>query len=142
MTSKFAGFAFGGVDEPTRMIIRHPVTRQPIRNAETGEEAWIDLLAAKGAVGRAYDRAMTDKFLKLRGQRYTADESDSDVTEKLAKLTKAWSLVLPDGTPVEMECTTANAREFYSFPEAWWLREQVAEFVAELGNFLPASSKS
>ena len=88
MSSKFAGLALG-VDAVARMPIIHPVTRQPLRNTETGEEAWIDLLSAGSAVGRAHDRAVTDRQLRLRGQRYTAEQAEADLIEKLAKIGRA-----------------------------------------------------
>ena len=74
------------------------MTRQPLRNTETGEEAWIELLSAGRGVRRAPDRAVTDRQLRLRGQRYTAEQAEADLIEKLAKLTKAWALVTLDGT--------------------------------------------
>ncbi|MGE4043587.1 MAG: hypothetical protein AB7F35_01945 [Acetobacteraceae bacterium] len=139
MSSKFAGLALG-VDSVARMTIIHPVTRQPLRNAETGEEAWIDLLSAGSSIGRAHDRAVTDRQLRLRGQRYTAEQAEADLIEKLAKLTKAWSLVTLKGEPLAVDCTPAAARELYALSELAWLREQVVEFITDLGNFRPAAS--
>jgi len=90
--SKFAGLGLA-VDTPARMFILHPVSRRPLVNAETGEQAWIDLLSASSQAGRAHDRTVTDKQIKMRGQRLRAEDIESDFTEKLARLTKGWLLV-------------------------------------------------
>ncbi len=138
--SKFAGLGLS-VDAPARMTIQNPITGQPVRNAETGEEGWIDFLSASGAVGRAHDRMVTDRRIK-QGRRIKAEEIDADTVEKIAKLTKGWSLVLLDGTPLAVECTQANARELFSMTETAWLLDQAATFVADLGNFPQAVSTS
>jgi hypothetical protein len=124
------------------MTIVNPITGQPLRNAETGEEGWIDFLSASGAVGRAHDRFVMDRRLKMGTRRLKAEEIDADTVEKIAKLTKGWSLVLLDGTPLAVECTQANARELFSMTETAWLLDQAAQFVADLGNFPQAASKS
>lgn len=138
--SKFSGLGLA-VDAPARMMITNPVTGQPLRNRETGEDGWIDLLSASGTVGRAHDRVVTDRRIKL-GRRVKAEEIDGDTVEKIAKLTKGWSLLLLDGTPLAVECNLANARELYGLTETAWLLEQAAAFVADLGNFPPDASTS
>ena len=139
--SKFSGLGLS-VDSPARLIILDPTTRQPLRNAETGEEAWIEMLSASGSVARAHDRVVTDKQLKMRGRRMTAEEMDADQTEKLAKLTKAWKLVTLSGQPIEVDCTQANARELYSLAELAWLRDQAFEHCMDAGVFRQDASKS
>lgn len=139
--SKFSGLALG-VEQPARMIILHPVTRQPLRNTETGEDAYVDILSAGSAVGRAHDRSVTDKQLRARGRRMTAEEIEADITEKIAKLTRGWSLVTLDGEPLAVAFDAAAARELYSLPELAWLRDQALEFAGDLGNFRPGASPS
>jgi hypothetical protein len=140
MSNKFQGLGLN-VETPVRMTIANPVTGQPLRNAETGEEGWIDLLSASGTIGRAHDRAVTDRRIKS-GRRVRAEEIDGDTVEKIAKLTKAWSLVLLDGTPLAVDCTLANARELLGMTETAWLLDQCASFVADVGNFQMAASTS
>jgi len=78
----------------------------------------------------------------MRGQRLRAEDIESDFTEKLARLTKGWLLVTLEGVPLEVEFSLAAARELYAMPELSWLRDQVAEFAAELGNYPAAASTS
>lgn len=137
MSAKFSGLGLA-VDSPTRMTILHPVTRAPLLINGTDEPAWIDLLSVNSVIGRKHDRTVTDRLIKMRGRRPSADEIDSDTTDKLALLTKAWQLATLDGEPIEIECTIVNARELYNLPEASWLREQVAEFVVDAGNLAKA----
>ena len=141
MSSKFAGLALA-VEAPSRLALVHPVTRQPLRNAETGEAAWIDLLSSSSGPGRAHDRGVSDRVIRMRGQRYTSEQAEADLVEKLSKLTQGWDLVALDGAPLGVEFSAANARELYALPELAWLREQVVEFINDLGNFQPPASKS
>ncbi len=135
MSTKFSGLGLA-VDSPTRMTILHPVSRVPLTIAGTDppEAAWIDLVSVNSVAGRKHDRAVTDRLIKMRGRRPTAAEMDSDTTEKLATLTRDWHLATLDGESIEIPCTLANARDLYGMPEAAWLREQVAEFVVDVGN--------
>lgn len=142
MSAKFSGLGLA-VDSPTRMTILHPVTRAPLKlkdaeGKDTEDVAFIDLLSANSAIGRKHDRTVTDRLIKMRGRRPSAEELDSDTTDKLAVLTKGWQLATLDGELIEIECTTANARELFNLPEASWLREQVAEFVVDAGNLAKA----
>ncbi len=139
MSAKFSGLGLA-VDTPTRMTILHPVSRAPliIKGTDPEEAAWIDLLSVNSVVGRKQDRTVTDRLIKMRGRRPSADEIDSDTTDKLALLTKGWQLATLEGEPIEIDCTLVNARELYGLPEAAWLREQVAEFVVDAGNLVKA----
>jgi hypothetical protein len=139
--SKFSGLSIG-VDQPSKMLILHPVTRQPLRNKDTGEESWIEVLSMGSKVGREHDRSVTDKQLKMRNRRLTADEFEGDMTEKLARLTKGWSLVTLEGDPIDVPFSVANARELYAMAELVWLREQVNDWASDLGNFQTGASPS
>jgi hypothetical protein len=141
MSSKFAGLAIG-VDTPSRMIIINPTSGQPLRNAATGEEAFIDLLSNNSSVGREHDRATLDQRIRAGTRRQTAEQIEADMVERLAKLTKGWSLVSLDGTPIDVECNAANARELFSMPELSWLRDAANAFAADVGNYKAAASKS
>lgn len=139
--SKFAGLGVP-VDDVSRLTLLDPYTGQAIRNPETKETAWIDLLPATSRIGKAHDRQMLDKNIKRGVRRMTAEELEADEIEKLAKLTKGWSLLLPDGTPLPVEFSTDNARELYSEPAAIWIVDQVRQWVADLGNFRRDASTS
>ena len=60
---------------------------------------------------------------------------EADGTALLAALTKGWSLVTLDGAPIDVPCTPENARELYGTPDLAFIRRQVDEFVADLGNY-------
>jgi N-acetyl-gamma-glutamylphosphate reductase len=139
--SKFAALGMA-VDATSRIFLLHPVTRQPLIKEGTEEQAWIDVVSSVSQIGRAHDRSVTDKQIKMRGRRMQAEDIEADYTEKLAKLTRGWSLVTLAGEALDVEFTPGNARELYSLPELAWLRDQVSEFVADLGNFPTAASKN
>ena len=134
MSNKFAGLGVA-VDAPARMTILHPTTGQPLRNAATGDAAWIDLLSADSAAARAHQREAQNRRLRARARSITAETLEADGTELLASLTKGWALVTLDGRPLDVPCTPENARELYSAPDLGFIRRQVDEFVADLGNF-------
>lgn len=135
-STKFPGLTIS--EQPARMTVMHPIDLEPIINKETGAECWIELLPTQGAAGALIDRQITDKALRRRVQRLTGKDVESNAIDKLAQLTKAWSIAELDGTPIKTPCTTENAAELYGIVR--WLREQVATFTADLGNFQPTSS--
>lgn len=124
-----------------RMTLNSPYDQEPIIRSDNGEEAWIELLPSDSAVGRAVDRRQLDKIFRSRNQRVKAKEAEANVIEKLAYLTKAWSLATPNGVPIEdFPVTPENAIWFYT--EFTWVRNQVGLFVADLGNFRPTLSEN
>ena len=139
--SKFAGLALG-TSQAARMIIMHPITGQPLRQRETGAEAYLEMLSRDSDVARRCDRAATDKQLRSRGRRLTAEEIEGNQLEKLAKLTRGWSLVDLDGNPMEVPFSEATARELYAEPSLAWLRDQAQAFSDDLGNYPREPSKS
>jgi hypothetical protein len=135
-SSKFSGLTVS--EQPARMTVMHPIDLEPLVNKETKEECWIELLPTQGAAGALIDRQITDKALRRRVQRLTAKDVETNAIDKLAQLTSAWSLAELDGTPIKSPCTTENAAEMYAVVR--WLRDQVATFTADLGNFQPTAS--
>lgn len=142
MQSKFGGLALA-VDKPNKMTILDPATRQPIRDAKTGEEAWIELYSSDSAVARHHNFAVTRRRLNTgaRGQRIkiSPEELEAEAIDLLAALTTNWSLINMDGTPLKEPFSPESARELYK--EAW-LREQVDDFVSDRANFSKPSSQS
>jgi hypothetical protein len=137
-TNKFAGLA--GPEAPARMTVISPWDPDPIVRNDTGEECWIELYPSLSEVGRQVDRKLLDKNLRRRAQRMSARDIEANVVEKLAGLTKAWSLAMPDGTPIDEPCTAENAIAIYT--DVQWLRDQVSTFVNDLGNFRPTPSQT
>lgn len=137
--SKFAKLALE-VDKPARMIIVHPILRQPLRNA-TGDEAYIDLYSADSAPARKHTASVARKRLNMRrGGKLTPEEIEAEAVELLCALTAGWELFDLEGDALEIPFNHENARDAYREPGLSWLREQVDEFVADRGNFSKASS--
>lgn len=142
MTSAFAKFA-RPVDVPARCIIKD-TNGDAITDAD-GKEAFIDLLPLNSSVARRLDEQMADKRLAQRKIKPLTSKEIADAQiGKIAALTKAWHLVLPDGTVMDVECNEANARDLYAEPSFDWIRQQVEEFLFDRSNFfqnLPGGSK-
>lgn len=139
--SKFDALALA-VDRPSRMIILHPATRQPLRNG-TGEEGWIDLLSDDSQAAQAYDDRLSDNRLQNRqliGSLPTAGELRQAAIGRLAALTTGWHLVGLDSSTIDIPFNPANAIELYGHHELAWLREQVAAHIGRRANFTPRSS--
>jgi hypothetical protein len=147
--SKFAGLGVA-VDRPARMTILHPATGQPLvalgpdgkpamvpgpDGTLVPDVAWIDLISADSDAARAHERVAQNKRLRSRARRLTAEDLEAEGVDLLAALTRAWRLVTLDGRPIEVPCSVDNARELYSAPELGFVRRQVNEFAADLGNF-------
>jgi hypothetical protein len=139
--NKFAGLGLA-TDVASRMPIMHPITGQPLRHADTGAEAFIELLSSDSAVARRVDRATSDKRLRSRARRLTAEELEGDRMEKLAKLTRGWSLVRLDGGALDVPFSEGTARELYAEPSMAWLRDQAQAWVDDLGNYAGSQSSN
>jgi hypothetical protein len=139
--SKFESLALP-VEKPCRMIITHPVTRQPLRSKD-GVEAYIEVYSADSEVKRRFDREVTRRRLSASGRvKLTPEEIEAQGHDLLAALTAGWNLVGLDGEPIDVAFSPQAARELYATPAMLWLREQVDEFAADRGNFSRASSSN
>lgn len=139
MSGKFAALELS-VDNPSRMTIVHPTTRQPLRDAE-GKPAYIELYSADSEIRRKHDRAVARRRLAMRGRgKITPEELEAEAVELLAALTTGWHLLDLAGDVVDVAFTPENARELYAATKMTWLREQVDEYVGDRGNFSGASS--
>lgn len=139
--SKFAALALE-VDRPSRMVIVHPVTRQPLRDAE-GQEAYIELHSGDSEIARKHQRAVTRRRLAMRGRgKIAAEELEAEAVELLAVLTAGWHLLDFNGGTIDVPFSPENARELYSANALSWIREQVDEFTADRANFSKAKSNS
>jgi len=137
--NKFSGLELE-VEQPFRLILLHPITRQPLRNGD-GREAYIDHYSADSEIARKHQRAVQRRRLAMRGRlKITPEELEAEATEVLAALTVGWHLVGLKGDPIDTPFTTENARELYSDPRVAWLREQLDESAADRANFSKGSS--
>ena len=129
-----------GVDEAVRMPLINPYTGSPCINAETEEAGWIDVLSETSDAGAGYMRGRNDRVL-ARGSRTAKDaELQFENVEKAALLVTGWSLVAPNGAAIGLVFSRANPRELFANPKARWIRDQVLEFTANLGNYRPTTS--
>lgn len=136
MAGKFSGLATS--DAPARMTVIHPSTGEPLKRNDTGEECWIEAHPSDGKRGAAIDAELLTRRLRRRVQgTITANEVEKGTVAKLAMLTTGWSLALLDGTPIDVPYSEEDAIELYSMDNGRWLRNQLATFVGELGNFQP-----
>jgi hypothetical protein len=140
--SKFKGLGVP-VEKPARMYIMHPVTNEPVVD-KSNAPAYVDVYSADSDRARACNRKVTQKRLDMRGRNaVSAVALENDGYGLLAELTAGWHLVdINTGEPIDVPCTTQNARELYSEPEMSWLREQVDVFAGARGNFLKPSANS
>jgi hypothetical protein len=137
--NKFSGLELE-VEKPFRLILLHPVTRQPLRDAE-GKEAYIDHYSGDSEIARKHQRAVQRRRLAMRGRlKITPEELEAEAAEVLAALTVGWYLVGLKGDPIDTPFTPENARELYSDPRVTWLREQLDESAADRANFSKGSS--
>jgi hypothetical protein len=129
-------------ETPGRMTIINPFNGHPVRDAETGDEAYVDVLSDVGKIGSQWSREMTDKALQRKGRAAKAEILEEDLSDKAARLTVGWKLMTLAGVPIDAPFSRGNAREVYEMTEMSWLREQVLGFAGDLGNWRPTSSSN
>jgi hypothetical protein len=129
-----------GIDETVRMTLINPFTGSPCVNRETDEPGWIDVLSDTSDAGAAYMRQRNDRVMGRGGRVAKDDELQFEHVEKAALLVTGWSLVAPNGSAINLVWSRANARELFSNRKARWMRDQVLEFTANLGNYRPTTS--
>lgn len=136
--SKFSALELA-VDQPFRMVLVDPHTRQPIRDAD-GNEAYIEHYSADSEAARKHQRAISRRRLAMRGRlKLTPEEIEAEGIELLATLTIGWNLVGRDGTKIDVPFSQENARELYSNPAIPWVKEQLDDSASERANFSKGS---
>ncbi|MBN8960574.1 MAG: hypothetical protein J0H71_05535 [Rhizobiales bacterium] len=147
MTNKFGSLtATAAAAETFRVEIIDAVTDVVLRD-KSGKAAYIEVLAADGDVGRAFDKEQRAvMFRKARKSRNGLVEDDDQLEQNIAKcarLTKAWHLVDPvTREPLEVPCNEANAIELYSAPNMGWLFMQPWGAANNAANFIKRSATS
>lgn len=117
------------------MTLRHPVTDEDLADGK-GKPVTITVL---GTDSREFRRKLDEinrNRQRKRGNPSLA-ESERSAAELLAAVTRGWTGVEWDGKV--LECTTENAEMLYR--ERSWVRQQVDEFVADVGNFSQTTAK-
>src|SRR4029077_1406550 len=131
---KFSGLELE-VETPFRLTLIHPVTRQPMRDAD-GNQAYIDHYSADSEIARKHQRNVQRRRLAMRGRmKITPEELEGEAVEILAALTAGWHLVDLKGNVIDLPFNQDNARELYANPAVSWLREQIDESTADRANF-------
>lgn len=139
--SKFAALELP-VEKPFRMVIVHPITRQPIRDKD-GQDAYIDHYSADSDIARKHQRAVLKRRLNMRGRaKLDPVEIEAEGVELLAALTTGWHLVSLDGEKIDVPFSQENARELYANSGVAYIKEQLDESASDRGNFSRASSAS
>lgn len=141
MSSKFAALELA-VEKHGRMIINHPITAQPLRPKDGGDEpAYIDLFSADSPIAKKNNRNLMRNRLNMRGKgKLTPEQLEAEAIDLLVSLTVGWKLLALDGSPLDVPFTQENARELYASEAMSWLREQVDAYTSDRGNFSQASS--
>lgn len=125
-------------NRPVEIEIKHPTTGDP-----TG--LFISVVGKDGDIYRGRLRAVSEEMLRKQAAGKAASNTRLSELERkhidaLAAATVSWrsegddSHIMLNGEP--LECTPANARRLYS--EILPIQEQVAEAIADLGNFMTA----
>ncbi len=135
---KFEGLGVPA-DEPARMFLVHPISRQPLRDKE-GKDSYIDLLSIDSEAARDHDRSVMDRRFAMRArQKIKGRDVENELVEKYAAVTKGWYLVAwKTGEPLDIPCTPANAREIYGHNTCAWIVEQITEWIGDRANFTKA----
>lgn len=121
-----------GANDGATLDLKHPTTGEPIG-------ASINLL---GADSDAYkqktielQRRHMERLRRNSKYRRSPEEMDADATELLAAVTTGWDLEVGGQRPAFSVATAVSIYARFK-----WIREQVDEFVAERGNFLPKAA--
>lgn len=139
MSSEFSGLELD-VEKPIKLVLVHPVTRQPMRD-EDGKEAYIEHHSSDSSIALKHQRSVQRRRLAMRGRlKVTPEELEAEAVELLAALTTGWHLVGLNGKKIDIPFTQENARKLYANPAVGWLREQYDESAADRANFSQGSS--
>lgn len=122
------------VDRPQRLQLRHPVFDVPLTD-DAGEPAWVDLYGLDSDRAQAVVREQLD-LVRERNRMLNEAELRAGEARQLAACVAAWSLCGLDGKRLDVPCTRENAEALLGLPGAAWLRQQIAGFVRDRGNFL------
>jgi len=123
--------------EGTDMQILHPATGEPLWEERTDEETGkvssipvtLQLVGQDSDIYKKISNRITNKRVKMKAGRLTAERMDSDTAEIIEGCTVGWSsnLVLSGAAP-------ANAKEIYQGRK--WLRDQAEQHIHDRANYL------
>lgn len=134
--SKFASLALA-TERASRCLLKHPVTKRPLVDAE-GRQAYVDVLSLDSAAVHATELEIGRN--RIEAGKLSIEDLNEETPAKLAAATTGWFLVGLDGAVIDVPFSAANARELYSEPALAWIREAVLAHARDRGNFGPALS--
>ncbi len=137
--SKFSALELE-TDKPFRLVILHPVSRQPLKDAE-GKEAYVDIHSADSDIAKKFDRKVFRARLNMRGRgKVQPEQLEAEAVARLAALTTGWYLLDLAGNHLDVSFSADNAEALYGNARVSWLREQLEEGSTDRENFSKASS--
>jgi hypothetical protein len=120
------------VNTPREMKLANPITGLPLTSNDGKTAASIQLYSADSKVAQTFERELLDGRL-LSKAKPDAEKTETEMYLRIATMTAGWTLFDLDGNPVEVECTRANAVEFYR--EMPWAFEQAVDFTRSRNNY-------
>jgi len=117
-------------EKGAELHLLHPATEEPLFHNE--KPVTIRLAGSDSNLFRKANAAIVRRVQGKKGKQ-TSEEFEAAVTEQLAAVTLGFSNLVFNGEPAVF--SKEKAIEIYE--EYRWIREQVAEFVANRANFLP-----
>jgi hypothetical protein len=139
--SKFAALELDTA-KPGRMVILHPVSRQPLKDAE-GNEAYVDIYSSDSEIARKYDRKVFRARLNMRGRgKVQPEQLEAEAVGRLAALSTGWHLLDLQGNAIDVPFSESNAEALYANSRVAWLREQLDEYTTDRENFSKVSSST
>lgn len=109
-----------------------------LEHPSTGEALFSDgkpmTISVLGKHSKEFDRAMNAISERIAGRRkkISAHQAKANAVELLAAVTVGWDNITLGGE--NLEFSKANVKMVYT--RFHWIRDQVDEFVGEIGNFM------
>lgn len=126
-------------EKGAELQLKHPGTRAVLKDAD-GEPLVIHVVGKHSDSYVKKSHALSNaRFKRMRGGPHmTSEESEQEGIVLLTACVQSISENLDlDGSGSPVPNTPEGIRRLLSDPRFRWVREQVDEFVGELGNFLP-----
>lgn len=126
-------------DEFANLVLRHPMTREPLVDPETKEVATIVVWSPDAPTYKARVRKKYDDRIKAAATNPVAQNSqriEDDTLDLIVFSVKDWNFT-SEGKRIEPDEETVRA--VLSNPENGWIRENVDNFLNARASFINAS---
>lgn len=128
-------------EEGAKLTLKDPFTRAPIKDKDENTIV-ITCLGKHSAAYIATQNRLSNRRLKEargRGPTSTVEEMEAETIELLASAIIGWSDNL-EMSGMAFPFSPENAFALLSNNKLRWIREQIDEFVGDIGNFMQLSS--